>query len=75
MEQTILSTTAQHIQHNKVIRSRQHGFRKGRYCLSNLISICEKMTSLVYEAKAVYLSFSKELILFPTVFPGETDCS
>jgi len=44
------------------IRSSQHGFMKGRSCLTSLISFCDRMTSLVDEGKAVdvvYLGFSK----------------
>ncbi|KAK4810301.1 LOW QUALITY PROTEIN: hypothetical protein QYF61_017348 [Mycteria americana] len=47
---------------NQVIRPRQHGFRKGRSCLTNLISFYGKVTHLEDEGKAVdlvYLDFSK----------------
>ncbi|KAK4818954.1 hypothetical protein QYF61_022341 [Mycteria americana] len=47
---------------HQVIRPSQHGFRKGRSCLTNLISFYDKVTHLVDEAKAVdvvYLDFSK----------------
>ncbi|GAB0183516.1 mitochondrial enolase superfamily member 1 [Grus japonensis] len=63
MEQIILSNTiTQHIQDNQVIMPSQHGFMKGRSCLTNLISFYDKMTCLVDEGKAVdvvYLDFSK----------------
>ena len=61
MEQIILSATTGHIQDNQVVRPSQHGFRKGRSCLTNLISY-DKVTRLVDEGKAVavvYLDFSK----------------
>ncbi|KAK4815690.1 hypothetical protein QYF61_005503 [Mycteria americana] len=48
----------------------QHGFRKGRSCLTNLISFCNQVTRLVDEGKAVdvvYLDFSKA---FDTVSHG-----
>ena len=44
------------------IRPSQHGFTKGRTCLTNLISFYELVTRLVDEGKAVdvvYLDFSK----------------
>ncbi|KAK4829878.1 hypothetical protein QYF61_007270 [Mycteria americana] len=47
---------------NQAIRPSQHGFRKGRSCLTNLISFYDKVTRLVDEGKAVdvvYLDFSK----------------
>ncbi|KAK4810944.1 hypothetical protein QYF61_013352 [Mycteria americana] len=62
MEQIILSAIAQHIENNQGIKPSQHGFRKGRSCLTNLISFYDKVTRLVDEGKAVdvvYLDFSK----------------
>ncbi|GAB0177925.1 hypothetical protein GRJ2_000257800 [Grus japonensis] len=62
MEQIILSAIMWHVQDNQVIRPRQHGFMKGRFCLTNLISFYDKVTYLVDEGKAVdvvYLDFSK----------------
>ncbi|KAK4828297.1 hypothetical protein QYF61_024962 [Mycteria americana] len=47
---------------NQGIKPSQHGFRKGRSCLTNLISFYDRMTCLVDEGKAVdvvYLDFSK----------------
>uniref|UniRef100_A0A8C3GNI6 Reverse transcriptase domain-containing protein n=1 Tax=Cairina moschata TaxID=8855 RepID=A0A8C3GNI6_CAIMO len=62
MEQIILSVIMQHLQGNQVIRPSQHGFMKGRFCLTNLISFYDKVMRLVDEGKAVdvvYLDFSK----------------
>ncbi|KAK4822860.1 hypothetical protein QYF61_020711 [Mycteria americana] len=64
MEQIILSATTWHVQDNQVIRPSQHGFMKGRSCLTNLTSFYDKVTRLVDEGKAVdvvYLDFSKAL--------------
>ncbi|KAK4807586.1 hypothetical protein QYF61_015932 [Mycteria americana] len=50
------------LQDNQGIKPSQHGFRKGRSCLTNLISFYDKVTRLVDEGKAVdvvYLDFSK----------------
>ncbi|GAB0188215.1 mitochondrial enolase superfamily member 1 [Grus japonensis] len=61
MEQIILNAITWHIQDNPVIRPSQHGFMKGRSCLTNLISFYDKVTRLVDEGKAVdvvYLGFS-----------------
>ncbi|GAB0207997.1 mitochondrial enolase superfamily member 1 [Grus japonensis] len=62
MEQIILSAITWHIQDNQGIRLSQHGFMKGRSCLTNLISFYDKVTRVVDEGKAVdvvYLDFSK----------------
>ncbi|KAK4833011.1 LOW QUALITY PROTEIN: hypothetical protein QYF61_027113 [Mycteria americana] len=62
MEQIILSAITRHVENNQRIKPSQHGFRKGRSCLTNLISFYDKVTRLVDEGKAVdvvYLDFSK----------------
>ncbi|KAJ7420827.1 RNA-directed DNA polymerase from mobile element jockey-like protein [Willisornis vidua] len=67
MEQIILSAITQHLQDGHGLRPSQHGFRKGRSCLTNLISFYDQVTHLVDEGKAldvVYLELSK---VFDTV--------
>ncbi|GAB0181645.1 mitochondrial enolase superfamily member 1 [Grus japonensis] len=62
MEQIILRAITQHVQDSQVITPSQHGFMKGRSCLTNLISFYDKVTRLVDEGKVVdviYLDFSK----------------
>ncbi|KAK4817214.1 hypothetical protein QYF61_003738 [Mycteria americana] len=62
MEQIILSAITWHVEDNQGIKPSQHGFRKGRSCLTNLISFYDKVTHLVDEGKAVdvvYVDFSK----------------
>ncbi|KAK4830415.1 hypothetical protein QYF61_010946 [Mycteria americana] len=62
MEQIILRAITRHVENNQGIKPSQHGFRKGRSCLTNLISFYDKVTRLVDEGKAVdgvYLDFSK----------------
>ncbi|KAK4811349.1 hypothetical protein QYF61_027581 [Mycteria americana] len=62
MEQIILSAITRHVGDNQGIKPSQHGFMKGRSCLTNLISFYDKVTRLVDEGKAVdvvYLDFSK----------------
>jgi len=39
MEQLILSVLTRHVKDNQGIRPSQHGFMKGRSCLTNLISL------------------------------------
>ncbi|KAK4819966.1 hypothetical protein QYF61_016120 [Mycteria americana] len=62
MEEIILSAITWHVEDNQGIKPSQHGFRKGRSCLTNLISFYDKVTRLMDEGKAVdvvYLDFSK----------------
>uniref|UniRef100_A0A8B9DCC3 Reverse transcriptase domain-containing protein n=1 Tax=Anser cygnoides TaxID=8845 RepID=A0A8B9DCC3_ANSCY len=61
MEQIILGEITRHVHGIHGIRPSQHGFMKGRSCLSNLISY-DRVTRLVDEGRAVdviYLDFSK----------------
>ena len=58
----ILSALTGPVKDNQGIRPSQHGFRKGKSCLTNLISFYDQVTHLVDEGKAVdvvYLDFSK----------------
>jgi len=62
MEQLILEAIIKEMKENKVIRSSQHGFTKGKSCLTNLIAFYDDMTGWVDEGRAVdvvYLDFSK----------------
>ncbi|GAB0207637.1 mitochondrial enolase superfamily member 1 [Grus japonensis] len=62
MEQLILGVINKHVEEKKVIGSGQHGFTKGKSCLSNLIAFYDGMTGWVDEGRAVdvvYLDFSK----------------
>ncbi|KAF1669612.1 hypothetical protein FQV07_0001445, partial [Pygoscelis papua] len=62
MERFILRALTRHVRDNQGIRPSQHGFMKGRFCLTNLISFYDQVTRLVDEGKAVdvvYLDFSK----------------
>jgi len=62
MEQLILDVISKQVEEKKVIRSSQHGFTKGKSCLTNLIAFYNGMTAWVDEGRAidaVYLDFSK----------------
>ncbi|KAF1468727.1 hypothetical protein FQV17_0013856, partial [Megadyptes antipodes antipodes] len=62
MEQFILMAFTRHVRDSQGIRPSQHGFMRGRSCLTNLISFYDQVTRLVDEGKAVdvvYLDFSK----------------
>ncbi|CAM4531595.1 unnamed protein product [Caretta caretta] len=62
MEQVLKESILKHLHGRKVIRNSQHGFTKGRSCLTNLIAFYDEITGSVDEGKAVdvlFLDFSK----------------
>ncbi|NXU46786.1 YTX2 protein, partial [Drymodes brunneopygia] len=62
MEQLVLGTISRHIKDEGVIKSSQHGFTKGKSCLTNLIAFYEEITRWIDDGRAVdvvYLDFSK----------------
>jgi len=62
MEQLILEVINKQVEEKKVIRSSQHGFTKGKSCLTNLTAFYSGMTGWLDEGRAVdvvYLDFSK----------------
>ena len=68
MEQIVLREITRHVRDNREIRPSQHGFTKGRSCLTNLISSYDLVTRLVDEGMAVdvvYLDFSKAFDIVP----------
>ncbi|CAM5089649.1 unnamed protein product [Natator depressus] len=62
MEQVLKETILKPLEQRKVIRNSQHGFTKGKSCLTNLIAFYDEITGSVDMGKAVdmiYLDFSK----------------
>uniref|UniRef100_A0A8C3RUK5 Reverse transcriptase domain-containing protein n=1 Tax=Chelydra serpentina TaxID=8475 RepID=A0A8C3RUK5_CHESE len=62
MEQVLKESILNHLKEGKVIRNSQHGFTKGKSCLTNLIAFYDEITGSVDEGKAVdvlFLDFSK----------------
>ncbi|GAB0207843.1 mitochondrial enolase superfamily member 1 [Grus japonensis] len=62
MEPLILGVINKHVEEKKVIGSGQHGFTKGKSCLTNVIAFYDGMIGWVDEGRAVdvvYLDFSK----------------
>jgi len=67
-EDDLLEVIIKQVEEKMVIRSSQHGFTKGKSCLTNLIAFCDDMTGSVDEGRAVNvvcLDFSKALTLSP----------
>uniref|UniRef100_A0A8C3KCP4 Reverse transcriptase domain-containing protein n=1 Tax=Calidris pygmaea TaxID=425635 RepID=A0A8C3KCP4_9CHAR len=68
MERIILGELSWQVQGRQGIRASQHGFRKGRSCLTNLISFYDHVTHFLNEGKAVdivYLDFGKAFDTVP----------
>ncbi|GAB0202198.1 mitochondrial enolase superfamily member 1 [Grus japonensis] len=59
MEQLILRVNYKHVEEKKVVRTGQHGFTKGKSCLTNLIAFYDGMTAWMDEGRAVDVDFSK----------------
>jgi len=53
MEQFILEVIIKQVEEKKVVRSSQHGFIKGKSCLTNLIAFYDAMSDWVDEGRAV----------------------
>jgi ribonuclease P/MRP protein subunit RPP40 len=61
-EAIIRDSIVDHLEHNNLINGSQHGFRRGRSCLTNLLIFLDKVTRLVDEGKdldIIYLDFAK----------------
>lgn len=58
MEQHILNVVFEQVEEKKVISSSQHGFTKGKTCLTNLIA-SEDITTSWVAVDVVNLDFSK----------------
>jgi hypothetical protein len=62
MEHVIVHSLMDHLEQNNILRPEQHGFRKGRSCVSQLVGLVDEMTQEVESGNQediIALDFSK----------------